>query len=114
MKDPVNIRHVIKLAGPLLALRYRRAAQRDENNGFPFAAAMEWREAAELSSWITPLANGYWREWERIMHLPRRLSEPIGVAPVGTMAVLQQSSPPRVELALLPLVRRRGMLQPAA
>lgn len=66
------MRHTLNPAGPLLALHYCRAARRDEDNGFPFAAAMEWRRAAELSSWIAPLANHYWREWERIMHVSHR------------------------------------------
>lgn len=114
MKGQVNMRRVSNLAGPLLALRYRRAAQRDENNGFPLTAAMEWRKAAELSSWITLLANRYWREWERIMQLSRCLAEPIGVASVGAIAVFQRSSPARVGLALQPVVPRRVMLQPAA
>jgi hypothetical protein len=98
MKGHVNMRRVLKLAGPILALRYSRAAQRDEDNGFTFTAAMEWRQAAELSSWITLLANHYWLEWERIMHLPRRLAEPIGVEPVGAISALRQSLPSRVEL----------------
>jgi len=38
---------------------------------------MEWREAADLFAPITPLAERSWREWERIMRLPRRLAEPI-------------------------------------
>ncbi len=78
MKGQLNTRCLLKIAGPILALRCRRAAQRDENNGFPFTAAMEWRKAAELSSWITLLANRYWQEWEGIMKVPRRLAEPIG------------------------------------
>jgi hypothetical protein len=114
MKGQLKVRRVLQLAGPFLALRYRQAAQRDENNGFPLTAAMEWRKAAELSSWITLLANHYWREWERIMHLPRRLAEPIGVAPVAAIAVLQQSLPSRVQLKVRPLVPRRVMLQPTA
>jgi hypothetical protein len=95
MKDRIHVRCAIKLAGPILALRYRRAAQRDENNGFSFTAAMEWRRAAELSSWIAPLANRYWRQWERIMQLSRRLAAPIGVAEAVPIAVLQQSLPSR-------------------
>jgi hypothetical protein len=111
MKWQVNRRRVLKLAGPILALRYSRAAQRDENNGFTFTAAMEWREAAELSSWLTLLANRYWGEWERVMHLPRRLAEPIGVAPI---AVLRQSSPSPVELTVQRLAGSRVILQPVA
>jgi len=64
--------------GPVHALRYRWAAHRDEKKGFPLTAAMEWREAAALFAPITPLAERCWREWERIMRLPRRLAEPIG------------------------------------
>ena len=62
-----------------VAARYCLAAERDERNGFPLTAAMEWRKAAEL---LTPLAmasDRCWREWERIMRLPRRLAGPIGV-----------------------------------
>lgn len=71
--------HTLNPAGPILALRYCRAARLDEDNGFPFTAAMEWRRAAELASWIAPLANRYWREWERIMHVSHRSRELIGV-----------------------------------
>jgi hypothetical protein len=74
------VQRVLGFLGPLLAFHYRRAAKQDEDNGFPFTAAMEWRHAAELSSWVTPLANSSWREWERIIQLSRRLAEPIGVA----------------------------------
>jgi hypothetical protein len=63
--------------GLKLGVGYWRAAERDEKNGFPFTAAMEWRRAAELFGPIA-LASGYcWREWERIMHLPRRLACPV-------------------------------------
>jgi hypothetical protein len=74
------VQRVLELLGPLLAFQYRRDAKQDEDKGLPFTAAMEWRHAAEVSSWVTPLANSYWREWERIMQLSRRLAEPIGVA----------------------------------
>jgi hypothetical protein len=50
--------------------------RRDEDNGFLLTAAMQWGKAAELSSWITPLAIRYWREWERIMQVPCRLGAP--------------------------------------
>lgn len=113
VKAKANMRRVLKLGGPILALRYRRAAQRDENNGLPFTAAMEWRKAAELSSWITLLSNRYWREWERVMHLPRRLAEPIGLALVAT-AELQQNSPSRLDLALRPLGQHRVTLPSVA
>jgi hypothetical protein len=113
MKGQVNMRRVLKLAGPILALRYRRAAQRDENNGLPFTAAMEWRRAAELSSWITLLANRYWREWERIMHLPRRLAGPIGLAPVP-IAPLHQTSSSLLTATVRPLAQHPVTLHSAA
>ena len=113
MKNRIYVRSALRLAGLILALRYRRAAQRDENNGFSFTAAMEWRRAAELSSWITPLANRYGREWERITHLSRRLAVPIGVAQVVPIAVLQQISPSQVDLVAQPMVPHQVMLQTA-
>jgi hypothetical protein len=57
---------------------YWRAAEEDEKNGFPFTAALEWQEAAECFDWIALLSNRCWGQWERIMHLPRQLSKPIG------------------------------------
>ena len=110
MKGKVG-QSVLRVGGPILALRYRRAALRDENNGLPFTAAMEWRKAAELSSWITLLADRYWREWERIMNLPRCLADPIGLVPT---AALQPNSPCRWELALRRVGHPRVSLQPAA
>lgn len=62
------------------ALHYGRAATRDERNGFSYAAAMEWRKAAELFGSDTSAAEYCWRQWERIMHLPRRLAGPVGVS----------------------------------
>jgi hypothetical protein len=59
------------------AFRYARAAQRDERNGFPYTAAMTWRYAGELSAPNTPAAEYCWEQWERIMHLPRRLAGPV-------------------------------------
>jgi hypothetical protein len=56
---------------------YCQAAQRDERNGFPFTAAMEWRKAADLFSPIVPFVELCWRNWERITCLPRHLAEPI-------------------------------------
>jgi hypothetical protein len=64
------------------ACRYCQAAKRDERNQFPFTAAMEWRKAAELAESLPLLADICWREWERIMQLPRRLAQPIGMASV--------------------------------
>jgi hypothetical protein len=61
----------------VVVMRYCLAAQRHEKNGSSFAAALEWRKAAELVGSIGPMANRCWIEWERIMHLPRRLAGPI-------------------------------------
>lgn len=38
---------------------------------------MEWRHAAELFHSNTLAADCFWRQWERVMQLPRRLAEPI-------------------------------------
>jgi hypothetical protein len=54
-----------------------RAAERDEKNGFPFTAAMEWRKAADLFSPTPRVSDRCWQEWERIMHLPRCFARPI-------------------------------------
>ena len=59
------------------ALHYGRAAQRDERNGFPYTAAMEWRLAAELLASGSFPAEYCWRQWERLMHLPQRLAVPV-------------------------------------
>ena len=62
------------------AFDYGRTAHRDERGGFSLTAAMEWRKAAELFAPKTRAAEYYWRQWERIMHLPRRLAGPVGVS----------------------------------
>jgi len=59
------------------ALHYGRAAQRDERNGFPYTAAMEWRYASELFESGSLAADYCWGQWERIMHLPRQLAVPV-------------------------------------
>ena len=59
-----------------MAVRWCLVAERDEENGFPLTAAMEWRKAAELFGSGTPIADHCWREWERIMRLPRHLAGP--------------------------------------
>ena len=65
---------------PSKAFHYSLAAVRDERNGFPYTAAMEWHQAANLFAPSTRVAEYFWRQWERIMHLPRRLAEPIGIS----------------------------------
>ena len=56
---------------------YWRAAERDEKNGFPFTAATEWQRAAECFGLIPLISDHCWREWERILHLPRQFAGPI-------------------------------------
>jgi hypothetical protein len=74
-----KVRRLLALAGTApLALGYCLAAQRDEKNGFPFTAAMEWHKAADLFVPIGPLADLCWRKWERIVWLPRQMAGPIG------------------------------------
>jgi hypothetical protein len=59
------------------ALHYSRATERDERNGFPYTAAMEWRHAAELFESGNLAVDYCWRQWERIMPLPRQLAVPV-------------------------------------
>jgi hypothetical protein len=77
MKNPFKRWSFGKISGPLRAMRLRRNARQDEQNGFLFAAAMEWREAAELCASTGLLADICWLEWERIMRLPRQMAAPI-------------------------------------
>jgi hypothetical protein len=56
---------------------YCSAAESDERRGFPYTAAMEWRQAAELLAGVPAMAEQCWREWERLMRLPRRLAAPL-------------------------------------
>jgi len=59
------------------AFQYGQAAQRDERKGFRYTAALEWRNAAELFPRQTRAADYCWRQWERIMHVPRHLAMPV-------------------------------------
>jgi hypothetical protein len=65
---------------PAKAFQYGCAAERDERKGFPYTAAMQWRKAAELFAPNTRAAEYSWRQWERIMQLPRRLAKPIDIS----------------------------------
>lgn len=58
----------------LKALHLRRAARRDERDGFAYTAATEWRHAAELFPANTSTSEYCWAQWERIMRLPRRFA----------------------------------------
>jgi hypothetical protein len=53
-----------------------REAQREERDGLPYTAAMKWRNAAELFAPDMQAVEHCWREWERIMQIPRRLAGP--------------------------------------
>jgi hypothetical protein len=76
---------------PMKAFHHRRTALRDERNGFPYSAALEWRRAAELLAPNTLGSEYCWRRWERIMHLPRRFADPIR-APVTKAVRLTPAS----------------------
>ncbi len=56
---------------------YCSAAENDERRGFPCTAAMEWQKAAELLAPLPSAADQCWREWERLMRLPRHLAGPV-------------------------------------
>lgn len=60
------------------ALTYCAAAENDERAGFLLTAAFEWRLAAESYAWDTEEADRCWRNWERLMHLPRMMANVIG------------------------------------
>lgn len=61
------------VSSPANAIAYCRAAQRDEENGYPFTAATEWGKAAQTLVPIPVAAELCWQQWERIMRLPRNL-----------------------------------------
>ena len=81
-------------ADSLRGLSYVRAAEKDERDGFPFTAAWEWQRAAECLGWISIIADRCWREWERIVHLPRRLAGPIGESEMTPVFILQPVAAP--------------------
>ena len=93
-----------------MAVRWCLAAERDEENGFPFTGAMEWRKAAELFGSHTPIADHCWREWERIMRLPRHLAGPSGASDTilcGSPPTAPAQSPAAV--VLVPLAADTGV-----
>jgi hypothetical protein len=77
---------------PAKAFHYGRAALRDERNGFPYTAALEWHKAAELVASKTRAAEYCWLQWERIMHLPRRLAAG-GVSQTAAFPLFSPASP---------------------
>ncbi len=85
---PGRVKRLVAVTSAVaIAVAYCRAAHRDEERGYPFTAAFEWRKAAELLGRFTPLASHCWHEWERIMCLPRH------------MATLAFADEPRTEAA---------------
>lgn len=110
MKQEVNLRLLFKIAGPIIAVPLRWAAQRDEQNGFPLTAAMEWRRAAELSEPIALLAEHCWREWERLMHLPRHLASAIGVVSTAHLAPVYACAQMAPHRAIQPKLARAASL----
>jgi hypothetical protein len=70
----VGARCLANIAAVRKAVHYVCAAHRDEQKDFPYAAALEWRKAAELFGSDTPVAEYCWRQWERIVQLPRWLA----------------------------------------
>jgi hypothetical protein len=87
LRRTIDWRYVIALiSGPMIGIAYCHAAQRDERDGYANTAALEWRRAAELMAPISPAADRCWLQWERIMHLPRRLAGPICASPDASHA----------------------------
>lgn len=108
MESPIQSRSLFGIPGRVLAKCWD--ARRDERNGFPFSAAMEWREAAGLCAPIALLADFCWREWERIMHLPRQRAIPIGAA---SMTLVEAAWRSRTNWADQPLLTSEAFLLPA-
>src|ERR1700687_638514 len=89
-----KVRRLLALAGTAnLALRYGLAAQQDEKNRFLFTAALEWQKAAYLFAPFDPFADLCWRQWERIVRLPRHMAEPISAQQQHVARASQPSVP---------------------
>ena len=80
------------VVAPARAFHYSRDAQSDEHDGFPYTAALEWRRAAESFASKTLAAEYCWRQWERIMRLPRRLAAPVGVSQAAALSAQPSSA----------------------
>lgn len=92
---------LLNVVVPAKAFQYGCAAERDECKRLPYTAAMEWRKAVELLPANTRAAEYSWRQWERIMRLPRRLAGPIGVSkPIAFPAPVASASQSAVGLAI--------------
>jgi hypothetical protein len=92
MRNPFRRWSLSRITGPLLAMRLRRRARKDEKDGFLFTAAMEWRMAAELCAPNRILSGWCWREWERIMHLPRQMEAPARGASIAGLEAGRHTS----------------------
>jgi hypothetical protein len=112
MNSPNNRNRAIATAGAgcwtavvvaARAFHYCCAATRDERNRFPYAAAAEWRQSAELFATGTSAAEYCWRQWERIMQVPRRLAGPIGDSSRVTFVAKRVST---TQAALQPVVEQ--------
>jgi hypothetical protein len=82
---------------PARAFHYACTAHHDERGGFSYTAAIEWRNAAESFAPYTLAAEYCWRQWERIMHLPRQFSGPIDPSrmisiPLNQISVTQSAT----------------------
>ena len=53
------------------AAALHKTARQTEAAGFSYAAAMQWRKAADLFDSDPWLSEVCWQQWERIMHLSR-------------------------------------------
>jgi len=80
---------------PAKAFHYGCAARRDERDGCPYTATLEWRKAAELFASNTRAAEYSWQQLERLMHLPRRLAGPIGISQQAAFPLAPASAQPR-------------------
>ena len=107
--QPPRFQHLLVAATTLtVALRYCRMAQRDEENGFPCTAAMEWRKAAELCGPFVRVADHCWHRWERIMGMPRRWAMPIADVPAAQTPMIDPLIEPRF-MRRFPYLRRQRL-----
>ena len=89
----ICVASLVKDAAALRAFQYCRAARRDEENGYPLTAAMEWHKAAELfAPVVTSLADRCWQEWERIVKMPRSLAGAIAIGATPVVQLVPRSS----------------------
>jgi hypothetical protein len=73
----VAAQYIAGAAATSQAIHCACAAHRDESKGFVYTAAIQWRRAADLFGLNTLAVEYCWRQWERIMRLPRKFAVPI-------------------------------------